>query len=1315
MVLLWSAVLRAHSATSLWSNVTDNWSVGGDWSPASVPISGTSTVLDFGGSGAATYTTTNDLAPAPFLLGGLQLNSTSSVAQKIAGNALRFGGLGAQISQNRSGAFTIDAALDVAKPMTFAGTGLGSVVLNGALSGAGLITRSGPSPYRLGSPAPGTPSGNTFHGGFTLIGGDLRFSNDGDTGRTALRANRITLNGSSTLGCNSELSSGELSGNSGAVLARDATTGNGQNILLLMLDDATFAGSLGNSATAPGTNAGAVVIRGTSTQTFSGPLAVNGDVVAGRGATLIFSGNTSLATSTAAAVVLQGGSFVLDNATLNITNRLRDSGATGIEVGGGGEFQLIGHTAGTTETVARLQLGSATQTRAGALKVGVVHRAGVTAATVLNIANYSRDSASAPRTTVDFTATNTAGATLTLGQSGNVPRIVFGLPFLFNNLLSRSNVSADSSVGWATVHGAGFATHGANGIGAAATASFPASSSPTGNALLAGSGTIASALTFSLNSLVLAPSAPGQSLAITSTGSLSTNGLLLRGNTDYAITNTGGGTGGLTGPGGARYIHVQSAALTIEASLAVGVSTATNAVTKAGEGTLILTHPANSTLLRPFTINAGTIRATPGTSLPGGRVELRGGVIELIGGGTYNPTLGIANGNLNWRGDDTGTPIVTGLSKEDKGSGGFAAVGAHASVDFNGAGVSTLTWEQPYFIDPSHALILGSARADRRITFIDNLNLTSPSVLPNYRAREICVIDNPDSTSDFARLSGAISGGLYSDLLKTGNGILELTGNNTFTGGLILAEGALLTNNGAGLGAAEGAYVLLGGRSGNASTGVFASNSTGSITIPRAIDVLSGSGGAAIVGNSIAPDAITAGNAVFSGNLLLGTSGDNRHRLLQLRAESGTTVDFSGAIANNGGYGGIMSLEKIGTGMMIFSGANTYSGPLAITAGTLQAGAVNTLPAGSVIGFLPGTTLDLNDFDQTIAALTGGGAVQLGSASLTLGSGNLSGTITGTGAIIKTGTGTLTFPTGATFSGPTTLEGGTFTGTGTLAGALTIQQGATFAPGSFVGKMTTGAATYAPGGAYQWQINHANDTQGGPSGSDWHNINGPLTITATSSERFVIDITGLTAANVPGVVPTFNNAANNSWIIATASGGIVGFDRSKFLLQTTNFANNNDLFVGGFILTVSGNNLVLNFSSTPPTFEVWQSTKFSAAELLNDAISGINADAERDGWTNLLEYAFDGDPHRSSTALAPFVAIEGGYPTLTYSRRKNAYDLTYTVEVSTALMVWDPSPGATVETSVVDQGAFDRVTIRTTHLLSAVPEQFLRVKTTWTP
>ena len=77
-----------------------------------------------------------------------------------------------------------------------------------------------------------------------------------------------------------------------------------------------------------------------------------------------------------------------------------------------------------------------------------------------------------------------------------------------------------------------------------------------------------------------------------------------------------------------------------------------------------------------------------------------------------------------------------------------------------------------------------------------------------------------------------------------------------------------------------------------------------------------------------------------------------------------------------------------------------------------------------------------------------------------------------------------------------------------------------------------------------------------------------MAITATSESRFLIDVISLLANNSAGDAQNFDPYANWSFAIATASGGITGFDVAKFTLSTANFSN--DFYDGVWSLSTSG-------------------------------------------------------------------------------------------------------------------------------------------------
>ena len=828
-LLLGLPIAAASAATFTWvSGTTGNWSVGGNWGGSAPGGTNVTDVLVFGGAVGTTvgtapnYTATNNIAATPFRFNQLTLQTTdagaSGVDNFVNGSALQLTGTAPQVLQNGAG-FTLDAPLDLAAATIFGGTTTGAVTLNFALSGTADITKNGPGTFRFGTPYTALtnptsgPSSNTWFGRLTINAGVVRFNNNAQSGPTALRANPVTLSAATTLLFEpkasdqaSSLRLGTLSGPGGTVDAQSQSSSGNQDsedITIHAFTDGDFAGLLLNTHLGSGSTKGTVTVRGTAVQTLSGTLNVEKDVAVGGGATLRLAGNASLNGQGSGAIVLNGGTFTLDNATTNSTVRLRDGSATstGMETIGGGTFSFIGNAAGTTETLSRLQLGTGANPRSGALTVTVTHNAGVSNPTALSFQSYARDQGQNPCNTVNFAARNGAGTPLALGlAAANGPHINFiTVPTLFNGLLGNTTttVAADATtVGWATVNGTDFATHGANGIAPVAITATPAAGS--GGSTIANIQLIASfapTAAYSVNSVNLAPASAGQTLSLPAAGNFTAAAYLLAGSTDFAITSAGAGLANVGGTTGPRYFHVPQAVLTVGASLAVS---ATSPVVKAGDGTLILTHAANVGVTAPLVINAGSVRATPGSSLPAGELRLRGGVLEITGGGTFTRTVGFGSGKMTWSGID-GQPVGANIA-EERGNGGFAAVGADVTVDLNAGGATNFAWEDLGFVDSGFALIFGSRNATARVTFVDNLNLTQtpPVVVPpalapalNYNAREIRVVDNPASAADYALISGVISGSLQNDLLKTGDGLLELSAVNTMQGSVLITGGTL--------------------------------------------------------------------------------------------------------------------------------------------------------------------------------------------------------------------------------------------------------------------------------------------------------------------------------------------------------------------------------------------------------------------------------------------------------------------------------------------------------------------------------------------
>jgi len=141
-------------------------------------------ILNFGGSGASQYTTTNNLGN--IRVARLNLNSSSTQSNTIAGGTFQFGVnsdntasvLAPKIVQQNSGAFAIGSNLVItnttAAPgggwsgLTVDGTGSGKVTLSGVISGTGTLTKAGTFTLELAG-----SSANTYTGTTTVSAGIL--------------------------------------------------------------------------------------------------------------------------------------------------------------------------------------------------------------------------------------------------------------------------------------------------------------------------------------------------------------------------------------------------------------------------------------------------------------------------------------------------------------------------------------------------------------------------------------------------------------------------------------------------------------------------------------------------------------------------------------------------------------------------------------------------------------------------------------------------------------------------------------------------------------------------------------------------------------------------------------------------------------------------------------------------------------------------------------------------------------------------------------------------------------------------------------
>ncbi|EEU8428886.1 autotransporter outer membrane beta-barrel domain-containing protein [Salmonella enterica] len=247
----------------------------------------------------------------------------------------------------------------------------------------------------------------------------------------------------------------------------------------------------------------------------------------------------------------------------------------------------------------------------------------------------------------------------------------------------------------------------------------------------------------------------------------------------------------------------------------------------------------------------------------------------------------------------------------------------------------------------------------------------------------------------------AISGS--GQVVKSGDKTLTLSGSNTYTGGTLISDGTLVASNVEALG-----------------TGDVTDNATLELNTSGTFDnVISGSGQVVKSGD----DALTLsgsntyrGGTTISGGTLVATSVE--------ALGTGDVTDNATLALNTGGdfinnIGGTGRVEKSGDQTLTLSGANSYTGGTLISSGTLVANDVNALGTGDVTD---DATLELNtggDFDNAIS---------------------------GSGQVVKSGDDTLTLSGSNSYTGGTTISGGTLVasnvealGTGDVTNNATLE------------------------------------------------------------------------------------------------------------------------------------------------------------------------------------------------------------------------------------------------------------------------------------
>ncbi|MFA5165118.1 MAG: autotransporter-associated beta strand repeat-containing protein, partial [Candidatus Omnitrophota bacterium] len=543
------------------------------------------------------------------------------------------------------------------------------------------------------------------------------------------------------------------------------------------------------------------------------------------------------------------------------------------------------------------------------------------------------------------------------------------------------------------------------------------------------------------------------------------------------------------------------------------------ALTKSGTGVVNLS--GTNTYSGGTAINAGAIDAKVDDALGSGTVDINDGGSLLLG--TVD--------------DDAGSlALSNSISVEGDGNADIGAIN-------NAGGNNTLSGAISTTADTTIGAVSGALAIVNDITSTSNYDLT----FTGTKASEIDV-------------SGAIAIGSGS-VIKEGRGSLRLSGVNTYTGSTIINAGGLTVTTADGLGSSSGVTI--------ADNATLELDEDGvDVTIDNNITSVQGTGASGLgaifslgPNNSISGSITQAGNTTicaYDGKLTLSSAIGGAYVL---------TLDGAGDIDISGAIGAVTGMAKNGAGTLTLSGANTYTGATAVNAGTLKAGiATQAFGAGSDVTVASGATMSLNNFSQTIGSLSGSGTVNnsgaadrtltVGSTPLGYGDGTsttFSGLIADGGAgkfsLTKDGTGTLILTGANTYTGDTTIDGGTLQvsnagalGTGAVTNNATLDIGSTTLN-------VNGVYTQAAGSTLRLSAVSASSLGSIVSASDAV-VSGASAVNVTVSGYLpnraalkVIDGTGGAGVNVPATI-TSNNSRYR--LIGSSVGGdlILTVDRS---------------------------------------------------------------------------------------------------------------------------------------------------------------------------
>ncbi|HSI08339.1 MAG TPA: autotransporter-associated beta strand repeat-containing protein [Rariglobus sp.] len=455
----------------------------------------------------------------------------------------------------------------------------------------------------------------------------------------------------------------------------------------------------------------------------------------------------------------------------------------------------------------------------------------------------------------------------------------------------------------------------------------------------------------------------------------------------------------------------------------------TGRLDKLGAGTLVLS--AASTRSGATTVAAGTLVLSDSLALQASSVTVSGtGVLDF--GTLTSATLGNLNAANFSLQNTSAAPLALTLGGGDTTATSATAFSGPGSLAKTGTGTITLTGANTYTggttisagtlrFAASSSLAPGSLTVASGATAAFNVGgtgeFTSSAIVGvaglSFQTGSRLGLDTTNADGGNFTLSENLGGDFT--LVKLGSGLLTLGGVNTHTGG-----------------------TTLGVNTGTVSISGISALGTGPLTFDG--------GRLQITGTAMTNfGSLSLNTSTFRGSLLIA---DSTHSFTL-----GHSLSGSGYLSNSG------------PGTLVLTGTNTFTGGLYLNTGLVEFSTVANLGNGLVylqgggLRWAPGNTTDITAsprLNRTIHAAgtkfdTNGNNVAF------------SNELDGAGGVTKSGAGTLTLNAVNTYTGGTTVNGGTLAvarggQVGAIRGALTINAGATVVT-SAVNALGWGAGT----------------------------------------------------------------------------------------------------------------------------------------------------------------------------------------------------------------------------------------------------------------